>query len=60
LDKVGLHGVYPRWPPVAKYKLATGTDPGDGLESRLAPIWQEERDVRWPVFIKVGRVDQAA
>ncbi len=45
------------WSSVAGYRKAHGSDPLPALTAGLAPLWGEgERDVRWPLLLRVGRV----
>jgi SAM-dependent methyltransferase len=44
------------WSSVAGYRRAHGSDPLPALFERLAPLWGDgEREVRWPLLIRVGR-----
>jgi ubiquinone/menaquinone biosynthesis C-methylase UbiE len=44
------------WSSVAGYRRAHGNDPVSALREALAPLWGGgERDVRWPLLLRVGR-----
>lgn len=49
------------WSSVAGYRRAIGDDPVARLEPALAAAWggAEAREVRWPFFLRVGRVTAA-
>ncbi|MBS0395286.1 MAG: class I SAM-dependent methyltransferase [Proteobacteria bacterium] len=46
------------WSAVDRYRAARGSDPLPALAAELAPLWPpgEERPVRWPVHLRMGRV----
>jgi ubiquinone/menaquinone biosynthesis C-methylase UbiE len=44
------------WSSVNGYRRAHGSDPVPALCQKLAPLWGDgERDVHWPLLIRVGR-----
>lgn len=48
------------WSSVAGYRRAHGSDPIPALFEKLAPLWGNgEREVRWPLHLRVGRVGRA-
>jgi len=44
------------WSSVAAYRREVGSDPLPALREELAPLWGDiEREVRWPLVLRVGR-----
>ncbi|HYW09189.1 MAG TPA: class I SAM-dependent methyltransferase [Longimicrobium sp.] len=54
----GLLGHLRSWSSVAGYRRAVGDDSVARLEPALAAVWGdgETREVRWPFFLRVGRI----
>lgn len=55
-DYLGYLGT---WSAVRRYRTAHGEDPLAPLAERLARLWSpagEAREVRWPVYFRVGRL----
>lgn len=47
------------WSAVKRYRAAVGEDPLPQLAAALAPLWGDARtarSLRWPLFLRVGRV----
>jgi len=44
------------WSAVRQYIHENEEDPVTDLEPRLRPIWTDERDIRFPVFLRIGKV----
>lgn len=47
------------WSAVKRYRASAGTDPLPALAAKLGPLWGEAhiaRTLRWPLFLRVGRV----
>ncbi len=52
-----LMGYIATWSAVSRYRQERGDDPLDGPGDALRQAWGDgQRPVRWPVFLKVGRV----
>ncbi len=59
-DLADLLGYLGTWSSVRAYRQARGDDPLQPLGADLAAAWgdpQARRDVRWPVHMRVGRVE---
>ncbi len=60
LDDVA--GYVRTWSATMRFVQQHGHDPVDGLVAELAPVWgerapQESRSARWPVAMRIGRVE---
>lgn len=57
-DLSRLLGYFQSWSAVASYRAATGQDPVELLRDAFARAWgsDPEREVSWPLTIKLGRV----
>ena len=52
-----LMGYIATWSAVSRYRRERGEDPLDGRGDALRRAWGDaERPVRWPIFLKLGRV----
>jgi ubiquinone/menaquinone biosynthesis C-methylase UbiE len=51
-------GYLATWSSVQRYKDARGLDPLPPVEARLRKLWPdgEPRRVRWPIYLRIGRV----
>jgi hypothetical protein len=57
-----LAGYLSSWSAVQRARAATGRDPVREVLRTIEPVWGDparERTVRWPLSIRVGRVDRA-
>lgn len=53
-----LLGYLGTWSALTHYRRATGRDPLSAVAERLAAIWADgTREVRWPLTLRMGRVD---
>lgn len=55
-----LLGYFGTWSAVIRCRADTGTDPLDALADRLSEAWPdpgEEKHIRWPIAMRIGRVD---
>jgi len=59
-DLQRLTGYLATWSAVKEYRRRTGTDPLPEVELELARAWGEPapRQVRWPLALRVGRVNR--
>jgi hypothetical protein len=55
-------GYVSTWSAVKEYREKRGGEPMKELGRELAPLWRdkEERTVRWPLFLLLGKVDRPA
>ena len=51
-----LHGYLRTWSPVVKYMTDYRKDPTESVIKRLEKLWGAQQQVRFPVFLRVGRV----
>lgn len=51
-----LSGYFHSWSAVQKYKNEVAADPTVAIITRLEPYWGEKRKVRFPVFLKMGKI----
>ncbi|MFO1464670.1 MAG: class I SAM-dependent methyltransferase [bacterium] len=54
-----LLGYLGTWSATQRYREAMGRDPLPELRNKLAPLWgdpEQAREIRWPLFLRVGRV----
>jgi ubiquinone/menaquinone biosynthesis C-methylase UbiE len=49
-------GYYSTWSSVQAYKENCDEDPILDLKQKLEPIWGAERLVRWPLYLRVGKI----
>jgi SAM-dependent methyltransferase len=59
-DFARLAGYLSTWSAVKRARAATGVDPLPAFLEELAPLWGSEattRAIRWPLSIRVGRVE---
>lgn len=58
-----LLGYFGTWSAVIRCRRQTGEEPLDALAERLADAWpdpQEKKQIRWPIALRLGRVDRPA
>jgi ubiquinone/menaquinone biosynthesis C-methylase UbiE len=51
-----IFGYLASWSSTQSYVAANGHDPLDQIRAELAAHWTERREVRWELFMRVGRV----
>jgi len=56
LSLAALAGYFDSWSATDRYRRAVGSDPVPAFVAGLAAAWGEERDVRWPIALRAGRV----
>lgn len=56
LSLEALAGYFGSWSATERYRRAVGADPVPGFVAGLAAAWGDEREVRWPIALRAGRV----
>jgi SAM-dependent methyltransferase len=52
-----MMGYLSTWTAVENYRRHNGKDPLPALSAELEPHWKNAQTVRWPLYIRAGRVD---
>ena len=51
-----MHGYLRTWSPVVKFMTEYRQDPTVKVIKQLEELWEDEQQVSFPVFLRVGKV----